>query len=328
MSNYAKISNETRKIIIDNYEEKKSISHISEFLKIPRPTIYSIVKTYLQTGSTQKRSRGGAMNIKITDEIKEIIFDIVDNDPSISLEKISQKVEDRCRVKISKSGIDGALRRFHFSLKQVSFCPEARITELNEDRRKTYAREYIALIGNIDDSKIIFLDEVGFNISMRSKRGRAVRGQTPVVKVPVLRSRNISVCCAMTKNGILFKEINTRAYNAQSFLGYLQTFFTFLNEQNLQNCMIIMDNVNFHKSALILECIQTNGHSVKFLPPYSPTLNPIENLFSKWKAFIRASKPNNEDDLFHYLDDGLHTITPNDCGGYYRNMLRHINELI
>jgi hypothetical protein len=96
------------------------------------------------------------------------------------------------------------------------------------------------------------VDEVGFNVSMRRKFGRYLQGTTSITTVPAIKSRNISICCAMSKSGVLFKKISLLPFNGYSFLGYIDDFFAFLNNLNLKNCLVIMDNVLFHKKSEVV----------------------------------------------------------------------------
>jgi transposase len=94
-----------------------------------------------------------------------------------------------------------------------------------------------------------------------------------------------------------------------------------------------MDNVPFHRSVVVKETIENFGWEFLYLPPYSPFLNPIENLFSKWKESVRRSSPNNEEQLLNLVENGAEKITSENCSGYYRNMFRYLrislnNEII
>lgn len=328
MAKYQNISNNTRYLIIDNHNKELSVKEISEFLNLKLSTVRSIIKKYLNTGKVEKDKKGGNNHVKVTDEISLGIINYVDNNASASLSKIAQYIFREFQINLNVSTVNKVLKKFHYTLKEVLLVPERRISQENITQQKEYSRSFLQLLANTEDSKIIFLDEVGFNVSMRTKRGRAQKGITPHVVVPVLKSRNISICCAMTKYKILYKEINTSPFNRQSFLGYIQNIINFLSAQGLRNCVFIMDNVRFHKCNEVLEKIRSTENSYIFLPPYSPDLNPIENLFSKWKNFVKRSNSQNETQLFENIENGMNSITSEDCGGYFRNMLSHINSLI
>jgi transposase len=65
-----------------------------------------------------------------------------------------------------------------------------------------------------------------------------------------------------------------------------------------------------------------------FLPPYSPFLNPIENMFSKWKESVRRSRPTNETELMQLIESGATMITESDCESYFRHMLGFLGRCI
>jgi hypothetical protein len=86
---------------------------------------------------------------------------------------------------------------------------------------------------------MIFLDEVGFSVCMRTKFGRAPVGITPTINVPQLRTRNVSVCCAMNRNGMVYKKLKFSAYNELAFNEYLYEIFSVLHSKNLENCKFL-----------------------------------------------------------------------------------------
>ena len=69
-----------------------------------------------------------------------------------------------------------------------------------------------------------------------------------------------------------------------------------------------MDNVPFHKSLSVKNQFLEKGHTIKYLPPYSPMLNPTENAFSKWKLYVKMANCTSEDELIKALGDGFKTI--------------------
>jgi transposase len=163
---------------------------------------------------------------------------------------------------------------------------------------------------------------------MRAKRGRALKGQPAIQVVPGLRNRNISVCCVMSKNGVLYHKKQTLPFNRQSFAEFLDEVLAKFRELGLQNRIFVMDNVPFHKCMEIREKLITAGHTLKFLPPYSPFLNPIENLFSQWKQLVRSRNSRDEQELFHAIDASFNEITQENCANYYRHMLNVLSRCV
>lgn len=85
----------------------------------------------------------------------------------------------------------------------------------------------------------------------------------------------------MLKSGLYAFEWRDSAYNGNEFLSFIERLIEKLAIDGHQNMTFNMDNVAFHKVATIPNAIRAAGHSILFLPPYSPQLNPIEELFSK-----------------------------------------------
>ena len=79
---------------------------------------------------------------------------------------------------------------------------------------------------------------------------------------------------------------------------------------------VIMDNLPAHKVQGVQEAIEAVGASLRYLPPYSPDFNPIEMVFSKLKALLRAAEARTMPDLWQAIADALKRFTPNECRNY------------
>lgn len=80
---------------------------------------------------------------------------------------------------------------------------------------------------------------------------------------------------------------------------------------------VIMDNLPAHKGGDVRRAIEAAGAMLRYLPPYSPDFNPIENAFSKLKAFLRKSAARTIADLWDVIRDALPLFTPEDCASYF-----------
>jgi transposase len=80
-----------------------------------------------------------------------------------------------------------------------------------------------------------------------------------------------------------------------------------------------MDNLSPHKTPGVREAIESAGAELRYLPPYSPDFNPIENLWSKVKGVLRSLAARTIDTLHEAIGIALSTITPDDCAGFFRH---------
>jgi len=236
---------------------------------------------------------------------------LVDENACIGLIGIQSSLLEN-NTNVSQSSICRVLKRFHYTLKRVSVIPERRNSSKNTQIRYDYANRFFQILETIDDNNFVFVDEVGFCVTMRSRHWYSKRGTSAVITFPRLRSRNISICVSMTKNDVLHHEINLRAYNNKEFIAYVTNLMEIITLKNMENVVIVMNNVAFHKIVSVQEVIEAAGCTLLFLSPYSPFLNPIENCFSKWKYYLRYSAPANEVDLLNRIAEGWSKITGSD----------------
>jgi len=81
--------------------------------------------------------------------------------------------------------------------------------------------------------------------------------------------------------------------------------------------IVVMDNLQPHKSPQVDRLIESVGASVMRLPPYSPDFNPIEMAFSKLKAFLKKIAARTIDDLWAAIAKAIETFTPDECQNYF-----------
>ena len=323
---YNMISKETRLSIIRMYNNGITKTEIARNLDVPRTTIFGIVKNYDQTGSVASKSKGGRRNAKCTDEMRSMMSELLNEDCTRTLAYLQTRIFERFNVKLSLSAVKVNLEAINFTLKQTSAIPEARNTQDAIEKRHAYALDFDVLLGRHLMKQFIFVDEAGFNVSMRRNRGWSRRGSPANVNVSTIRSKNYSVCAAISSEGILIHEVRDKAYTGRSFANFIEDLLKKLDEMNLMNCVVVMDNATIHRVGETKRLFDNTGHTIHYLPPYSPFLNPIENCFSKWKAFVKRSSCRNESELLWAIEQGISVVSREDCAAYWRNMLFYLNK--
>ena len=83
--------------------------------------------------------------------------------------------------------------------------------------------------------------------------------------------------------------------------------------------LVILDNLSSHKVAGVKEAIEGSGATLRYLPPYSPDLNPIEKLFAKLKALLRKAAQRSIDTLWNEIGALLDVFSPQECGNYFES---------
>ena len=217
----------------------------------------------------------------------EFIKECISNDVSTSLRALKLKFQERYNVVVSTTTINKFLTDMHYSFKRIELIPEARNTTGMISGIEVYCSEYMLQ----DETKIIFIDEFRISCSTLINYGRSLVGTTPRKAVRSIRSKNISVCAAMMKSGIVSFTTREKTYNSCGFRDFLNEMITKLHNSGIMNGRVIMDNASIHKNVNHKNLLEENGFELKFLPAYTPQLNPIEEVFSKWKHYIKTGNP-------------------------------------
>lgn len=83
--------------------------------------------------------------------------------------------------------------------------------------------------------------------------------------------------------------------------------------------VVIMDNLPAHKPDAVRALIEARGASLRYLPPYSPDLNPIEMAYSKFKALLKKAAARTVDELQKAIAEALPLLTAHDCRSYFKD---------
>ena len=128
----------------------------------------------------KKKQRGGTRPKRLTEEQREQIRAWVDDDASMTLQAITARCMNELNVEVSITTVERYLREFHYSLKRIHALPQRRNDEVAIESRAEYARNFLQLVSTVDQNRFVFIDEVGFCVSMRARRGRSLQGTRAV----------------------------------------------------------------------------------------------------------------------------------------------------
>jgi transposase len=179
-----------------------------------------------------------------------------------------------------------------------------------EKQRKKFRK----LLRVLDLRKCIFIDEMGSNLAMTRRYGRAAPGHRVYDTVPSNRGGNVSTIGALDLTGLRTGLSVPGAIDGETMGFFVEEL---LAPTLKRGELVLMDNCPIHKQDEIDELIEARGAGVVFLPTYSPDLNPIELCWSKVKTRLRALKPRTPDDLLQALVDAFATVTVSDIRGWF-----------
>jgi transposase len=180
-------------------------------------------------------------------------------------------------------------------------------------RRRAQWRKYQ---GRIDPRRLVFIDETWAKTNMTRRCGRCPRGRRLVAKVPHGRWRTLTFLAALRCDRIEAPCVIDGPINGLSFLAYVeQVLVPTLKPGDL----VVIDNLGSHKRQAVRRAIRAAGAKLFYLPPYSPDLNPIEQVFAKLKTLLRKLDPRSIEATWKGIGQLLDAFTPTECANYFRN---------
>lgn len=168
----------------------------------------------------------------------------------------------------------------------------------------------------IDPERLVFIDEMGLQTDLTRLRGWAQGGERLVEAVPGGKWHTSTLVQAIGLAGTRAAMLLDGPINAPSFVGFCQWL---LIPALYPGDLLVMDNLSSHRSAAAIGAIEAAGARVVYLPPYSPDLNPIENIFSKVKQLFRKIRPRNFHQIVSAAKQVLNRITLDDIESVFLN---------
>lgn len=168
----------------------------------------------------------------------------------------------------------------------------------------------------LDVDRLVFVDETWASTNMGRRYGRAPLGERLVVPVPHGHWKTTTFLAALRVGGLTAPLVIDGAINGDLFVAYVEQV---LVPALRPGDVVVMDNLSSHKRARVREAIEAAGGRLLYLPPYSPDLNPIEQVFAKLKALVRKAGKRTVDELWQFLGQALDAFSPEECRNYFRH---------
>jgi transposase len=200
----------------------------------------------------------------------------------------------------------------------VTASPSKKTLHAAEQDRPDVAAERAALKAQqpeLDAPRLVFIDETAVTTKMVRHYGRSPRGERLVASVPHGHWKTLTLIAALRIDGLTAPYVIDGAMDAPAFLAYIsQVLVPTLRRGDT----VFMDNLRTHKVDGVREAIRAAGARIRYLPAYSPDLNPIEQAFSKLKAALRKGAARTVHALLRLIGKLVKMFAPQECANYFR----------
>ena len=178
--------------------------------------------------------------------------------------------------------------------------------------RRRWMREQ----GMFDPARLVFIDETATSTNMARLRGRCPRGMRLIDHVPYGHWKTITFVAGLRRRAMVAPFVLDGAMNATTFIAYLKQY---LVPTLKRGDIVLMDSLPVHKVAAVRAVIEAAGATLRYLPKYSPDLNPIEQAFSKLKAHLRKAGERTIPHLCRRIGTLMATFSPQECTNFFRH---------
>lgn len=291
--------------ILHAVDQGRSRAEIIKICDVSRATVKRSLKLRRETGDVKPKAipeRPAKKEAALLTGLQSPL----DAYPDATLAEHCQIWETTQGVQVSSATMSRAIQHLNWTRKKKTL----RASEQKEEERAAWKEQ----AQQLPAEKLVFIDECGSNIAFTRVYARSPKGKRVYGTVPRNRRANITLLASLSLQGMGEAFILEGSADATVFELYIEQILV----PSLQaGQIVILDNLSTHTSEKVRQAIEAQGCQLLFLPSYSPDLSPIEEAFSKLKAFLRRVGARTPEALQEAIGQALLTITAQDADGWF-----------
>jgi transposase len=267
------------------------------------------VKQFETTGDVSPKPLGGDHRSGRIEAHHDYRMGLIRRTPDITLLEIQERLIRNCDERFSSSVLWRFFDRHGVTLKKNrAHRRAAALGRAETPPRMVRGTAYL------NPSKLVFIDETGALTNLARKGGRCRRGRRLRAAVPHGHYKTVTLVAGIDLRGIAAQKVFDRPINAALFEEWVEKLLV----PTLSNGdIVVMDNLSSHKGPRVEELIKGAGAELRYLPPYSPDMNPIEKAFSKLKAHLRKIAERSVAGLMRALETCAEIFKPAEWANYF-----------
>jgi len=302
-------SQDLRKRVFDTLERREgSLRQIARRFLVSLSFVTRLLEHRRLTGSLEPKPHGGGRPPALGPDDLERLRNLIHEKPDATLEELRQSLGVTC----SLMAISRAVRdKLKITRKKKDLHAQERDNPKVERKRDEFREE----VAGFDPQRLVFVDESGANTAMTRTYGRAPVGERVHGAAPG-HWDTVTLICGLRLSGVTAPVIFEGATDTAAFESYVEQV---LAPQLRPGDVVIWDNLKPHKAKPAVEAVERAGACVVPLPPWSPDLTPIEEMFSKVKGALRSAAARTTGAVYEVIGSALHDVSPEDISGWFRS---------
>jgi transposase len=301
-------SNDLRERLVAAAERRDyPLRRLAHVFSVSLSALVRLLQHKRRTGSVQPKPHAGGPTCKLDAAADARLLTLVRRQPDATLAEL----RDRLGVSCSLMTIARALKRHRITRKKKTVHADEQDSPDVQAQRAAFDQR----LASVDPAHLVFVDEMGTNTAMTRTHGRAPAGERVDATAPG-QWQNVTLIVGLRQGGVVAPLAFVGATDHEAFRTYVQAV---LVPQLHPGDVVVWDNLKPHQDTAARQAIQARGASVEPLPPYSPDKNPIEEMFSKAKGYIRSVAARTTETVIAAMGTALDLITPTDISGWFQD---------
>jgi transposase len=302
------LSADLRWRIVEAIDQREgSLREIADRFRVSLTCIVRLLRRRRETGSIEPKPHGGGRLAALDEEHLQGLRELVCGQPDATLEELRQRLGVDCSV----AAISRALKKLGITRKKKVLHAQQRDTPEVQKKRRAFCRD----VAKIDPQRLVFVDESGVNTAMTRTHGRAPAGERVHGAIPGFWE-SVTLICGLRLSGVTAPLVFPGATDTPTFEGYVNEI---LAPQLRPGDVVIWDNLQPHKAESVIRAVESAHARVIHLPPSSPDLTPIEEMFSKAKEALRSIAARTTEAIYAAIGPILKGITLQNILGWFQS---------
>jgi transposase len=284
-----------------------SLRQIAQRFLVSLSFVTRLLHHYRTTGSLEPKPHGGGRQPALGPAQLKRLRALIKKTPDATLEELRRGLGVAC----STMAIARAVRKLKITRKKKVLHAQERDSPEVQQKRRDFLEE----LAGIDPRRLVFVDETGANTSMTRTHGRAPVGERVHGAVPG-HWDSVTLICGLRLSGVTAPVVFSGATDTAAFQSYVEQV---LVPELRPADVVIWDNLKPHQAQAVVAAVERGGARVVPLPPSSPDLTPIEEMYSKVKGALRSTAARSTVAIYAAIGSALHEVSPQDILGWFHS---------
>ncbi len=289
-------------------EGKGTKTRIAEIFGITRKTLRSWLKVDSENGEQIPKQERGHPPSKLCESDYAKIYKNLKQNPFITCREMIVILNISC----SEMTMWRAYHKLGFTHKKRTRYASQKLKEENVAKRDNF----LGLRKEFDPEHLVFIDESCIKTNHSPRYGWSQSNERSIGYAPCSwEAVTVIGALRLTKKFAPTTVIYEEKVNKEAFKEFMEEI---LLDELKRGDIVIMDNASIHKNSFDKRKFSRRGIRIVYLPPYCPELNPIENMWSKMKSYLRKVGTRIKENLWRTVSECMWQVTRSDREGWFR----------